>query len=160
MKSEKTTLNIKVAADCDALARRALALFINTGRETVEKMTRFCVAISRCTPVFFFKQLESVTLSKSIPVDKILLFWVDECFGCRKLEKNNYKPLEHIFISNDAGFFQGEGISNTIMLRNSQSGKINKKLWQMFEGSVCQEMTEQKRGQKNKKECLAERGKK
>ena len=35
---------------------------------------------------------------------------------------------------NAAGFVQGEGISNTIMLRNLQSGKINKRLWQVLEG--------------------------
>jgi len=96
MKTAKTTLDLRIVADCDALARRALALFINTGRQAVEKRGRFCVAISRYTPAFFFKHLESVTLSKSLPADKIHLFWVDECCGCRHLESNNYKTSEHI----------------------------------------------------------------
>jgi 6-phosphogluconolactonase len=98
MKTANVKLNVIIVTDSQALAQEMLSLFISDVQRAIEASGRFCAAISRHTPKVFFEMLGNEPLSKTLPWDKIHLFWVDECCGCPDLGNNNYDLAAYSFI--------------------------------------------------------------
>lgn len=89
MKGTNLELDVVIADSSQKLAQEALELFVGNARKAIETTHRFCVALSRYTPETFFELLGAKPSSKTLPWDKIHLFWVDECCGSSDLENNN-----------------------------------------------------------------------
>jgi 6-phosphogluconolactonase len=89
MKATNAKLNMTFVASHQELIQEMLELIISDAQNTINISGRFCTAISRYAPRFLFELLGSDFRSKSLPWDKIHLFYVDECCGLPDLD-NNY----------------------------------------------------------------------
>ena len=89
MKATNAKPNVTIAASCQKLAQEALELFVSDARKAIEVRERFCVAVSRHTPMRFFELLGERSQSRGLLWDKIHLFWVDECCGPPGCGDNN-----------------------------------------------------------------------
>ncbi|MCJ7728695.1 MAG: 6-phosphogluconolactonase [Sedimentisphaerales bacterium] len=93
--------NLQVVADVDALARRCLELFIVAADLRLKSKNAFHLAVSGGhTPIRFFELLGSDPDIKTLPWNKIHLFWVDERYVPHDSPLSNYKLAADTFLMN------------------------------------------------------------
>jgi 6-phosphogluconolactonase len=91
--------NIEVASDVEDLAHRAVQLFVRAAHEAIDARGVFCTAISGGhTPTRFFQLLAAAPEAKSLPWDRVHLFWVDERYVPPDSEASNYKLATDTFL--------------------------------------------------------------
>ncbi len=91
--------NIEIASDPETLAQRSVELFVAEAQKTIKAKDAFYVAISGGnTPKRFFELLGEVPLARSLPWDKIQLFWVDERYVQPDSQWSNYKLAADTFL--------------------------------------------------------------
>jgi len=92
--------NVEVVSDPETLAHRTLEFFVAGAQEAVSAKDAFYVAISGGhTPRRFFELLGTVPPAKSLPWDKIHLFWVDERYVKPDSPWSNYKLAGDTFLA-------------------------------------------------------------
>lgn len=90
---------VEIASDPEDLARRAVRLFVSAAREAIHARGTFRTAISGGhTPKRFFQLLATVPEAKSLPWDKVQLFWVDERYVPPDSEDSNYRLAAETFL--------------------------------------------------------------
>jgi 6-phosphogluconolactonase len=90
---------VEIASDPEDLARRAVGLFVSAAREAIYARGTFYTAISGGhTPKRFFQLLATVPEAKSLPWDKVQLFWVDERYVPPDSEDSNYRLAADTFL--------------------------------------------------------------
>jgi len=99
----KTTIqykpNVEVVSDPESLAQRSVAVFVNGARRAIEARDVFRAAISGGhTPKRFFELLGKQPQARSLPWDKIHLFWVDERVVPIDSSWSNYKLAADTFL--------------------------------------------------------------
>ncbi len=91
--------NIEIASDAEALARRSVEFFVGEAQKAIKAKDVFYVAISGGhTPKRFFELLGEVRKAKSLPWNKIQLFWVDERYVLPDSQNSNYKLAADTFL--------------------------------------------------------------
>ena len=91
--------NVEVASDPESLAQKSAALFVGDAEKAIKAKGTFYVAISGGhTPRRFFELLSEVPKAKSLPWDKIHLFWVDERYVPPDSQWSNYKLAADTFL--------------------------------------------------------------
>lgn len=91
--------NIEVASDPDELARRGIEILVSDAEKAIRKKDVFYLAISGGhTPEHFFKLIGESPRTKSLPWDKVQLFWVDERYVKPDSDKSNYKLAADTFL--------------------------------------------------------------
>ena len=91
--------NIEVSSDAEDLAHRTVQLFVGAAGEAIESRGVFYTAISGGhTPERFFQLLATTPEGKSLPWDKIHVFWVDERYVPPDSEASNYKLAADTFL--------------------------------------------------------------
>jgi len=91
--------NVEIASDAEALAYRSVQVFVADAQKAINARGSFRVAISGGhTPKRFFELLGEALEAKSLPWDKIELFWVDERYVPPDSEWSNYKLAAETFI--------------------------------------------------------------
>ena len=91
--------NIEIASDPETLAQRSVELFVAEAQKAIKAKDAFYVAISGGnTPKRFFELLGEVPLARSLPWDKIQLFWVDERYVQPDSQWSNYKLAADTFL--------------------------------------------------------------
>ena len=93
-------VNVEIASDPKSLAQRSVELFIADAQKAIEAKSVFYVAISGGhTPMRFFELLGEVPKAKSLPWDRIQLFWVDERCVPPDSQWSNYKLAANTFLT-------------------------------------------------------------
>ncbi len=91
--------HIEVASDAEDLARRAVQSFVQAAREALQSRENFYTALSGGhTPARFFQLLATVPEAKTLPWDRIQVFWVDERYVPPDSEASNYKLAADTFL--------------------------------------------------------------
>jgi len=91
--------NLEIASDPEHLAARSVELFIDDAQNAIKAKDVFYVALSGGnTPRRFFELLGDVPKAKSLPWDKIHLFWVDERYVPPDSRWSNYKLAADTFL--------------------------------------------------------------
>jgi 6-phosphogluconolactonase len=91
--------NIEVVSDPESLAQRSVEVFVAGARKAVEARDAFYVAISGGhTPRRFYELLGTMSQARSLPWDKIHLFWVDERLVPVDSHLSNYKLAADTFL--------------------------------------------------------------
>jgi 6-phosphogluconolactonase len=91
--------NVEVVSDPESLAQRSAELFIAHAQKAIEEKNAFYVAISGGhTPRRFFELLGDAPQARSLPWDKIQLFWVDERIVQPDSPWSNYKLAADSFL--------------------------------------------------------------
>lgn len=91
--------HIEVALDAQDLARRTVQVFVRAAREAIEARGVFCTAISGGrTPGRFFELLAVAPEAKSLPWEKVHVFWVDERYVPPDSEASNYRLAAETFL--------------------------------------------------------------
>jgi len=91
--------NIEVASDGEDLAYRTVQLFVRSAHEAIESRGVFYTALSGGhTPERFFQLLGTTPEAKSLPWDRIHVFWVDERYVPPDSEASNYKLAADTFL--------------------------------------------------------------
>jgi len=91
--------NLEIASDPEHLAQRSVELFIADAQNAIKAKDVFYVALSGGnTPRRFFELLGEVPKAKSLPWDKIHLFWVDERYVPKDSQWSNYKLAADTFL--------------------------------------------------------------
>jgi 6-phosphogluconolactonase len=89
-------VNVK---DPEELAQKALEIFVDFARETINSKNVFRLAISGGkTPRRFYELLGDDKLSRGLAWDKIMLFWVDERCVSPQSPDSNYKVAADTFL--------------------------------------------------------------
>jgi len=92
--------NVTIASDPLNLARQSINIFIQDANKAINTKNVFHVAISGGhTPKLFFKLLGENPRVKSLPWNKIQLFWVDERCVPSDSPASNYKLAADTFLS-------------------------------------------------------------
>jgi 6-phosphogluconolactonase len=92
--------NLEVLTDADAVARRCLEVLVATVERVLKTAKVFNLAISGGhTPEKFFKLLGSNPDVKTLPWNKIHLFWVDERYVPHDSPLSNYKLAANTFLT-------------------------------------------------------------
>jgi 6-phosphogluconolactonase len=92
--------NLQVVTDADAVARQCLKIFIASANHTIKTKGVFHLAISGGhTPIKFFELLGADPDAKTLPWDKIHIFWVDERYVPRDSVHSNYKLAADTFLT-------------------------------------------------------------
>ncbi len=92
--------NVEVVSDPERLAHRSTALFVDDAEKAIKAKGVFYVAISGGhTPKRFFELLGEAPKAKSLPWDKIQLFWVDERYVPPDSQWSNYKLAADTFLT-------------------------------------------------------------
>jgi len=92
--------NVEIASDEESLARRSLEFFIAEVEKAIKMKDTFYVAISGGhTPRRFFELLGEMPKAKTLPWDKIQLFWVDERYVPADSQWSNYGLAASTFLS-------------------------------------------------------------
>jgi len=92
--------NLEIVSDTETLARRSVEFFVADALKAIKAKDAFYVAISGGhTPRRFFELLGEVPKAKSLPWDKIQLFWVDERYVPPDSQWSNYKLAADTFLS-------------------------------------------------------------
>jgi 6-phosphogluconolactonase len=92
--------NVEIAPDSEHLAQRNIELFVTEAQKGINEKESFYVAISGGhTPRRFFELLAELPQAKSLPWDKIQLFWVDERYVEPDSEWSNYKLAADTFLN-------------------------------------------------------------
>ena len=91
--------NIEVVSDPDELARRGIEILASDAEKAINKKGVFYLAISGGhTPEHFFHLIGESLRTKSLPWDKVQLFWVDERYVKPDSDKSNYKLAADTFL--------------------------------------------------------------
>ena len=91
--------NLEIASDSEHLAARSVEIFVDEAQNVIKAKDVFHVAISGGnTPRRFFELLSDVPKAKSLPWDKIQLFWVDERYVPPDSQWSNYKLAADTFL--------------------------------------------------------------
>ena len=92
--------NLEIASDPEHLAQRSVELVVAEAQNAIKNKGTFYVAISGGhTPRRFFELLGEVPKAKSLPWDKIQLFWVDERCVPPDSQWSNYKLAADTFLA-------------------------------------------------------------
>jgi 6-phosphogluconolactonase len=92
--------NIEVVSDPEDLAQRSIGIFIADAQKAIKAKDVFYVAISGGnTPKRFFELLGERPQARSLPWDKIHLFWVDERYVQPGSQWSNYKLAADTFLN-------------------------------------------------------------
>ena len=92
--------NIEVVPNPESLAQNALRIFIAEAKEAIQTKDIFYVSLSGGnTPKRFFELLAESQQARSLPWDKIQLFWVDERYVRPDSQWSNYKLAADTFLS-------------------------------------------------------------
>ncbi len=99
----KTTIkhkpNVEVVSDSEVLAQRSVDIFIADAQKAIRANDNFNVAISGGhTPKLFFELLGEFPKARSLPWDKVQLFWVDERYVKPDSQWSNYKLAADSFL--------------------------------------------------------------
>jgi len=98
--TEKYRPYVEIASDPEDLAHRTVRLFVAAAHEAVEARGTFYTALSGGhTPGRFFQLLATVPEARSLPWDKVQLFWVDERYVGPDSRDSNYKLAADTFLS-------------------------------------------------------------
>lgn len=93
------SLHITQSDNSEALAKRALELFIEEANKAIAEKSKFCVAVSGGqTPMRFFEMLGESPESQAIDWDKVQLFWVDERCVPPDADASNYGLAANTFL--------------------------------------------------------------
>jgi 6-phosphogluconolactonase len=96
----KFRANIAVARNYEELSRKALDLFVEAAKTTINGKDVFFAAISGGnTPKRFFELIGESPESRGLSWDKIHIFWVDERCVPPGSEQSNYKLAAEAFLS-------------------------------------------------------------
>jgi 6-phosphogluconolactonase len=91
--------NVEVVGDAERLAQRSVEIFVTEANKAVEARDAFHVAISGGnTPRRFFELLGKQPHARSLPWDKVQLFWVDERIVPVDSHLSNYKLAADTFL--------------------------------------------------------------
>lgn len=91
--------NIEVVGDPESLAQRSVAVFVSGAQRAIETRDAFRVAVSGGhTPKRFFELLGKHAQARSLPWDKIHLFWVDERIVPVESHLSNYRLAADTFL--------------------------------------------------------------
>jgi 6-phosphogluconolactonase len=91
--------NVEVVSDPESLAQRSIEVFVDSARTAVEARGVFYVALSGGhTPRRFFELLGKMPQARSLPWDRIHLFWVDERIVAVDSHLSNYKLAADTFL--------------------------------------------------------------
>lgn len=91
--------NINVVSDPESLAQNSVEVFVTTARRAIKEKGIFSVAISGgSTPRRFYELLGKTPQARSLPWDKIHLFWVDERIVPVDSDLSNYKLVADTFL--------------------------------------------------------------
>ena len=92
--------NIQVLADAEDLARRALQVLLDVARTAIEARGVFRVAIpGGHTPRRLFEMLAQSAEARSLPWDKVHVFWTDERYVAPDHEESNYRLAADTFLT-------------------------------------------------------------
>jgi 6-phosphogluconolactonase len=96
----KYKANLEIVSDAESLARRSVDVFVADAEKAIKARDAFYVAISGGhTPKRFFELLGEVPKARTLPWDKIQLFWVDERYVPPDSQWSNYKLAADTFLS-------------------------------------------------------------
>lgn len=91
--------NIEVASDAEMLAHRAVEMFVSSAREALRARGVFYAAISGGhTPERFFRRLAIEPEARSLPWEKVHVFWVDERYVPPDSQASNYRLAADTFL--------------------------------------------------------------
>ncbi len=91
--------NVEIASNAESLAQRTVQLFVSTARAAVESQGMFHTAISGGhTPARFFQLLAATPEARSLPWDRMHVFWVDERYVPPDSEASNYRLAVDTFL--------------------------------------------------------------
>ncbi len=91
--------NLEVVSDTEKLANKTVDVFIADALKAIDARDAFCVAISGGhTPERFFELLAETPKAKSLPWDKVQLFWVDERYVPPQSPRSNYRLAADTFL--------------------------------------------------------------
>lgn len=92
--------NVEIAPDPENLAQRSIELFVHGAQKAIKEKNVFYVAISGGhTPKRFFELLAELPQAKSLPWEKIQLFWVDERYVEPDSQWSNYRLAADTFLN-------------------------------------------------------------
>jgi len=92
--------NIEVISDPESLAQRSIGIFVADAQKAIKAKGAFYVAISGGnTPKRFFELLGKAPQARSLPWEKIQLFWVDERYVSPDSKWSNYKLAVDTFLN-------------------------------------------------------------
>jgi len=90
---------VEVVSDSERLAQRSVEVFVAGARKAIEARDAFRVAISGGhTPRRFFELLGTMPQARSVPWEKVHLFWVDERIVGVESHLSNYKLAADTFL--------------------------------------------------------------
>jgi 6-phosphogluconolactonase len=91
--------NIEMVSDAEDLAHRTVQLFVAAAHEATDTRGMFHTALSGGhTPARFFRLLANTPGARSLPWDRIHVFWVDERYVPIDSEASNYKLAADSFL--------------------------------------------------------------
>jgi 6-phosphogluconolactonase len=91
--------NLEIASDPEALAKKSVGIFAADAQKAIRARNTFYVAISGGhTPRRFFELLGELPKSKSLPWDRIHVFWVDERYVPPDSDESNYRLAADTFL--------------------------------------------------------------
>jgi 6-phosphogluconolactonase len=91
--------DVQIASDPENLARKTVQLFVASALDAIRSRGRFHVAISGGqTPRRFFEMLAVSSDAKSLPWERIHVFWVDERYVPPDSLHSNYKLAADAFL--------------------------------------------------------------
>lgn len=90
---------ISIVDSSQDISQETFELFLNAARNAICKRGRFCVALSRNTLKILLESFNSDSRAKSLPWNKIHIFWVDQCCRPGDCGKDNFCPATLSFIS-------------------------------------------------------------
>jgi 6-phosphogluconolactonase len=92
--------NIEVVSDPEDLAQRSIGIFLADAQRAIKEKGVFYLAISGGnTPKRFFELLGERPQARSLPWDKVQLFWVDERYVNPDSRWSNYKLAVDTFLN-------------------------------------------------------------
>ena len=91
--------NVEIVSDAESVARRSVEMFVSDAQRAIHRKDVFCVAVSGGhTPRRFFELLGENRAARSLPWEKVRLFWVDERYVPPDSEWSNYKLAAETFL--------------------------------------------------------------
>lgn len=91
--------NVEIVSDPESLAQRSVEVFAAEAQKTIGAKGAFHVAISGGhTPRRFYELLGKMPQARSLPWDRIHLFWVDERIVAADSHLSNYKLAADTFL--------------------------------------------------------------
>jgi 6-phosphogluconolactonase len=92
--------HVEIASGPEDLARRSVELFVAAAQEAVEARGVFHTALSGGhTPARFFQRLGAAREARTLPWEKVHVFWVDERYVPPDSEASNYRLAAEAFLS-------------------------------------------------------------